>query len=359
METREEIIKRQTELSKKVENAYNEYMVEYAKMFEYFRKFESDPFFKDLFPEMKTITETNKMLCDMAIHNPIQYRQIDEKIKNHLKEQGIAMFDNNELFKKKYAYYELLIESLNTYCKDQSNLFPLNYQKKIDELADNGYFIYFEETPDFERFLTDNVQDNINFLVSLFSSNECNFLWYNCNLILKAGFASNNITEKNKAHDLQEALMCFENECYSSCARTLLALINNDHNNASNIFQDYFEKGISTGLENSVAITKQLQELDVCVLTNRWFKLDDYYKRIYLNRKKVTSEKFNRHQIIHGNYEEMKMPNKEFCVQLFTFYFSFKVISYYLQQIYDMNKEIEMDANIMSAQAIKNNKNLN
>ena len=205
-------------------------------------------------------------------------------------------------------------------------------------MAKNGYFLFYEQTPDFESFLTDNLENNIKTVTSYFSCKNWSMLVH-----IFTGWLEDNPDDwlrTIKTNDLREALFCLVNECYSSCTRTMLALMENEHENASNINADLVKPIITTGKERSIQISEQLKDINVTYFLECWKLMDDYYREITISAKNKSKRFINRNEVVHGVYWDTILPNRDSCLQLILFYISFKTISFFLQSIYDMKEMV-------------------
>lgn len=344
METREDVIKRQDQRSDELSNLYGSYMLAKEKYEEIFRNITDEP------PVFPGLDKTSKKSVNLGVVKA--YESDDPKIKETMKafvtahpvltspETKKLLSDFNE---KKYLYYRCLCDYMNMIDNDYKELFADEYKKKTFALADNGIFLFYEMTPDSEPFLVDDLGINMRFVLDSYSKDDFERLRYLLRNIIKNGYKSTNSLQKTKTVELCEAVACLMNGCFSSCARTMLALMENEHTNASNLDIDFFKKPITTGFNRSFSISKQLGDINISYLSDCWERLDSFYREITISISDKSKRFINRNEIVHGAYEDAIIPDKDTCIELILFYLSFKRISYFLQRVYDMKFEIEND----------------
>ena len=336
---REEIIKRQDEKSKSLSEKF-EKSRKARTIFTSVIKDIDEGFISELFGAPEKRSDCAKIISDLHSKNPEDYNEkvkiLNEKYPQLKSEEFKKAFSDWE--KAQFDYFSEFIDYLNMMDDDYKNLFSSEYKKKTFELAKNGYFLFYEQTPDFEPLLTDKVEENVKTVSSFFSSR---------NWIMLINTFSNWLEDNPddwlrtvKTNDLREALFCLVNGCYSSCTRTMLALIENEHENASNINADLLKPIITTGKERSIQISEQLKDVRINYFSECWKLMDDYYREITISVKNKSKRFINRNEVVHGVYWDAILPSRDSCLQLVLFYISFKTISFYLQSIYDMKEMV-------------------
>ena len=218
--------------------------------------------------------------------------------------------------------------------------FSETYKNKIFELAKNGYFLFFYDEPIFDDVLTDDSSKNEEIVCDYFLKDNNKMLREEISHYMSKN-ATGNEVERLKLSDLNEAVVCMQQGCYDSCCRTLTALIEHDHNKSSNIGANSFRKIISSGVGRAEAITKQINSMNIRYFKKIWNFMDKFYKDFNKPYKHKIEGLLNRHELVHGDYENMTIPTKEWCLKLFLFYFSFKHISFMLQFIFDAIDELK------------------
>ena len=350
---RMEIAKRQDEQARVLlekRNRFNRAEEKYRSFFIGVDKDGAKPF-GDL-PEKKS--ESFNRVIDIFVNNQEEYAKRRDRINELYPQFTSREFKDSmdEMWKYQYEYYKELIKYLNVMDEDYRNLFSEDYKKKTFEMAKNGLFVFYQQTPDMEEVLVDEVNKNIRSILDYIAMDNFGPL-----IQMLSGMFSeedpNDYLRTVKTRELKEAVSCLINHCYGSCARTMLALIENEHTNASNINRDFFTDKITKGKDRSVAISEQLGDINITYLSQCWELMDDFYKEITLNANKKSKRYINRNEVVHGVYWDAILPDRDSCTELILFYLSFKHISYFLQEVYDMktNMTEELIA-IMAREAI-------
>ena len=352
---RVEVIKRQDADSRTLAEKRERFYDAQDKWFEYFRKVDNND--ANIFGlQSDKRSDVFKNVIDLFLNNPESYNQKKKEIDSKYpwfksKEFKDALV---EMRKNQYDYYDAFVKYLNMVNNDYNMLFTEAYKKRTFDLANHGVFLFYEQTPDLEEFLIDNVEENKKIVLHLLSMDN-----YKPLLNMLSGFLfeddPNDYLRTIKTNELREAIFCLINGCYSSCTRTMLALIENEHTNASNINKDLFKDRVTKGHERSIEISKQLGEVNISYFSRCWELMNSFYKEITLNNNKKSNRFINRNEVVHGVYLDSILPNEETCVSLILFYMSFKAISFYLQEIYEMKTSIMEDALAIMARKAKNN----
>ena len=343
LKERLQIAKRQNEranilLRKRI--LFNQAQEKYRSFFLDIDKNEERPF--------KNISERKSeqfaKILDTFVNNPKEYDELLKEINNKYPWFNTKEFKDSliTMWNCEYDYYKELISYLNMLDNDYKTYFSENYKKKTFEMAKNGLFLFYELTPDFEEFLCDDISKNLNIVLNYFAMDDFGPL----RQMLSEVFTDedpNDFLRTVKTRELKEAVACLINDCYGSCARTMLALIENEHTNASSINRDFFEDKITKGKERSIEITNQLGEIKITYFSECWKLLDDFYKEITLNSNKKSNRFINRNEVVHGVYWDAILPDRNSCTELILFYLSFKHISYFLQEVYDMKTRMKED----------------
>lgn len=230
----------------------------------------------------------------------------------------------SKLIKNKVQYYVKLYLYWKMIDKDRKTVFDTSYRTLLDQLADRGWFLYFLQTPDIP-IEGKTVEDAEQVIEKMYGDNNCIYFSLFFKDIITVD--SKNELRKNKANDLQEALECLMNGAYQSCARTMFALLENEHVNASSL-----EKR-SRGVERADEITKYVKETGSAFYKNIWSKLNKQYKQLNCDTDKMNHSNINRNDLAHGKY--IHIATKVDCMKLMLLYATFKELSFYLQTMVD------------------------
>jgi hypothetical protein len=341
VEERNNAIKRQDAFAHEVEKAQQEFRTEEDKFIKYFS-------FSDSFssvdgtglPKVTTRTELTEYIVDLKKNNGKEFRELCKRSDKLKRSKGC--FDFGSYDKAKYAYYEKAINFFLMLDNDRITIFSPDYSKKVKDLAKEGWFLFYEDTPDLEPFLPAETNECIHKIIELYSMNDCAPLVQKFALVLDPSITRNDL-EKARTNDLKEALQCLINHCYNSCARTMASLLENDHLNASSIYADCFKTGIVTGLARAEAIEKQLPKL--VSYQDFWTDFNAFYKDFNLDKG---FKGFSRNHLVHGSYDRETTISD--CIQLILAFASFKKLSFSLQIIYDFKNSVINDLLIKSTQ---------
>lgn len=232
----------------------------------------------------------------------------------------------------KYKYYYKLFSYYKMINEDRKTLFDQEYMTTVDCLADMGIFLYYQQTPDFN--LEGKAVDEAKKLVlEYYTLSECYNLYYMFHNVLEQ--KTSNPLQINKTNDLAEALICLRFGAYQSCARTLFALLDNEHNNASSLYSR------SNGRVRAETIDSYVKEMGIEYYSKVWEKVNSYYRLLNCDTDKMDNSNLNRHDLIHGTYKHI--VTKEDCIKLFLLYATFKELSHYLQNMVDFQNDIKQD----------------
>lgn len=349
------IAKRQDEQAAVLAEKRDRFYRAQEKYRSYFKDVDKDD--AKLFGELpKRKSESFKRIIEIFLTKPSEYEKKRDEINAKYSQFNSQEFKESmiEMWKYQYEYYKELVHYLNTMEEDYRTLFNDSYKKKTFDLAKNGLFLFYEQTPDMEEVLTDDVENNISFVCDYFAMYDFDPLMQMLSMIF-ADEDPNDFLRTVKTRELKEAVVCLINDCYGSCARTMLALIENEHTNASSINRDFFGDRITKGTDRSIEITKQLGDINISYFSECWELMDAFYKEITLNSNKKSNRFINRNEVVHGVYWDSILPNRNSCIGLILFYLSFKRISYFLQEVYDMKTNINEELIAIMARKVKEN----
>ncbi len=213
-----------------------------------------------------------------------------------------------------HNYYSKYFEYLGYIANDRSTLFSHNYQKRIDELALKGCFLYFLQTPDFsldelseshwEQSIIEHFADNLGLFFSA---------W------IKRGNLTKNNLQKSKTLELESAIRAFNNNDYNSFARTIFALMENDSVQAANLEEQ------SKLYQRDPIIKKKIASIGYDYYINAYNMISAYYQKLTCNTDKWDKLQINRNALMHGNYE--RKTTKLDCIMLLTMFVSFKELT--------------------------------
>ena len=244
----------------------------------------------------------SQVFVDEEKHSDIMSKMNEiPELKKHgemVDEIAISAFD----FVRAYCDLESKIQ------QDREKLFSKEYMDKMAQLADEGVFLYFLETPDMPLLDEELTAQKI---IDLFYHSNCfslQTLFYN---IMQLRDASPSMKRKTDDIDICFQLLIFGySHCqnnngayYRSVARNMFALLDAEHKKCANVFEGFFEKKktFRNGLQRSLKIQQLVNNLNVQWENTVWEKINEYYRKITIKDKQ--DGVIHRNSIIHGDYE--------------------------------------------------------
>lgn len=232
----------------------------------------------------------------------------------------------------KYEYYKLFYQYINVVLKDREALFDSRYLTNLEKLADKGWFLYFMRTPDFELF--DDSDKTIAYITRFFCSDDYAELvkWIRPVLELQTGSES---MRDRKIIDLTEAIACLIHGAFRSCARTMIAILENEHRLCSDLLPK------SRGIDRAKKIDENIYNLEVEYYYKAWEKMNDYFKTLNADIDKSTDFELNRNEIVHGEYR--RNVSAQDCLKLILLFSSFKELTFVVMNKIEIEEELNND----------------
>ena len=251
----------------------------------------------ELLPDCDTDADRLKALIDCTQDGTAPFHDITAAMKT-IPEFAECEKLNVEVGK---AYYEFFCanDALNRRIdSDRSILFTPPYRKRMRQLADDGVFLYFLETPDLPLLEEECTSD---YILESFSCAE----YLSARELLSTFYQVPNpgIRLQRKLEDAHAALEMMYNGCYRSAAKNWFALIEHEHKRCADILEGYWEvkKEYKNGGQRSEKIYMIVNDMMGEWDTEAWNKIDSYYKKLTANHKS-SDITLNRNPIIHGDY---------------------------------------------------------
>lgn len=331
----EQIIKRQDEFAEQCMGLHAKMDSIQDEMVNILEKIPTTEIYEKYFPEAGRIRkhplETLYDLIQFRIANPEKAVQLNSEL-NSFPEYKEFLNKLQEFDEIKYRYYYKLFSYYKMINDDRKVLFGEEYMNTVDALADSGVFVYYQQTPDL-NFDGKTVDEAEKLIMEFYTINECDNLYYMFNNVIKQN--TNNPLQISKTNDLAEALICLKFGAYQSCARTLFALLDNEHVNASSLYLR------SNGRERANAIESYVKEMGIDYYSKVWAKVNYYYRLLNCDTDKIDKADLNRHDLMHGTY--IHTVTQEDCIKLFLLYATFKELSHYLQNMVDFQNDLKQD----------------
>lgn len=313
-----QVIHRQNLVGEAVAKKYDLFCLAQNRLAELYR---TDPIISNI---LKSVENMSQAECSKYLRS-----SKNDMKSSHRYEESIKL--NDELTKAQIDYYETLFSYIKMIDNDRKELFSPYYLKRLDELADAGYLLYYLQTPDLAyEWLINSDWENI--IVNSFEI-HIDLIFSE---MLATGLVSNNKLEMMKTEALRNSIKLFKDKMYDPCARELFNLIENDYSNTDN----YVKKNRRKMAEKTEFIRKKVGLLNYEYFINAFGKIASFYKLITVNTDDWDKKEINRNALSHGNYDRITTKND--CVKLFMMYISFKEISYYVQRIDDLFEHLRI-----------------
>lgn len=256
-------------------------------------------------PQLKTILSCGDLKIDImthaleqAINNTADFQEITSKMKEipELCENS-ALID--DIAKACYEYIVAFINLENKIADDRKKLFSPEYNDKIDELANNGTFLYFLETPDLP-LLEDKCDEK--FILESFAFNECT----NLKILLHPFVCNKNtssLSMQRKSEDIYIIVELINNGYYRTATRNLFALLDSEHKKGSLAFDGitYKIKKLKNGQQRAGRICKLVDRIGNEWMKRAWLKINDYFKKVASTQPMPNV--LHRNSIVHGDYD--------------------------------------------------------
>ncbi len=285
--------------------------------------YEQYPEIQNILPICNAEIETTKALFEEVSNTSSELHDISAKMKTI-----------PELIKCKIlevtvakAYYDFFCsyDELNGRIEaDRKVLFSYEYREKMRDLANDGVFLYFLETPDLPLL---SEECNADYILESFSFGE-----YLSARTLFSSFCQIDTSGKplkRKMEDAHAALEMMFNGYYRSAARNWFALIEHEHKRCANTLEGYWEakREYKNGRQRSEKISALIEGLESSWDQEAWELIDKYYKRL-TKHTKTDSRILNRNAIIHGDYESDSLDVSENdAIRLFLLWVNLRVIT--------------------------------
>lgn len=331
----EQIIKRQDEFSEQCAFLHDKMSSVQDEMVALIKNIPTEEIYKkyynDAVKSKKHPLEILDHIIQFRTEHPAKAAQLNAEL-NSFPEYKIFLKKLQEYDEIKYMYYYKLFSYYKMINEDRKNIFDEEYMNTVDALADRGIFLYYQQTPDL-NLEGKTVDEAEKLVLELYTVNECFNLYFMFHNVFEQ--KTTNSLQINKTNDLAEAFICLRFGAYQSCARTMFALLDNEHNNASSLYTR------SNGRERAEAIEGYIKEMGIEYYSKVWKKLNSYYRLLNCDTNNMDVVNLNRHDLVHGTYQHI--VTKEDCIKLILLYATFKEMSHYLQQMVDFQNDIKQD----------------
>lgn len=332
---------KQDQMEYKMNMLYIEKEKAYEAMYSAIKSMPTDAFSMIGFDTNTGFDGFSKLYEDKKKYNDL-IKELSKVPQYKIMQKSVSDYDQ-----AKYNYYLSFYDYVNLILKDRERLLDEDYILKIKELGEKGWFIYFLRTPDFPLF--EKVDDSIHYLYHLYCSKNYEWLkrWILPLLNTKNGLQT---THDMKIDDLTEAINCMINGAYRSCARTLFALLENEHRLCSNLLPK------ARGLDRANKINENIVNLKVEYYYEAWEQMNEYFKIYNLDFTKNDIDELNRNELAHGEYKR-KVTDKD-CLKLIFLLASFKELTFVVRNKIEIEEEFGNDLRLYLLKEGKYEKNI-
>lgn len=261
-------------------------------------------------------------LKEKMMSNP-KYRESDELAKN-------LQPAFNDFFKA-------LIDVENHTLKEYK-LYTDKYKEKLDYYADQGLFLYCQNTPDLP---VDDDEVTIDDFYEYYLTDDAMYLKNTFETFVVNAPAMGEINMR-EANDIVASFNLLLEGKHWAALRNLYALIDHHHKLCSDIFNGYREmrQEFKNGKARSEYIDTLFSEMSFNNYEHKWKKVNEAIEEI----NKGTGNRFvSRNAIIHGDYENKEVnPQAKDVINVFLIYVTMRQMVDRLANIEDALKNFEL-----------------
>lgn len=237
----------------------------------------------------------------------------------------------NELSQATFEYFYALMKLNEQIDSDRKTMFSQEYISRMDELADNGIFLYHLETPDFP--LLSGYDDQ--FILDSLAFDNC----MSAKTLLLALFMIPDMGEsmKRKQEDIYISVELMNHGFHRTAARNWFSLIESEHKKCANAFEGFWEKkkNLKTGLLRAKKIDSLIHDFNLEWEKHAWEKLNAYYEKI--TKGDLFDGIVNRNSVMHGDYQSDKLDVTMYDnIKLLLLYINLRIIADYICNLEDL-----------------------
>lgn len=234
-----------------------------------------------------------------------------------------------------FEYVDAFID-FNLHYEKEQKLYSIKYLEKMNSLADEGFFLYCLNTPDWP-IDDDNV--TINDLCDFLLDENCLYLYG----VIATYVENGNFGEiyQREAYDLKAAFSLLIQKHYWASLRSMYSLIEHHHKLCAEAFNGYYnvKKEFKNGKQRSETIGKLFEGLSKRY-EEIWCKIDKAIKEINCSDgKKFVS----RNDIVHGDYQKIEVnPNAVDVLKTILIYVTLRQMVEHLKIIEEIVKNVNL-----------------
>jgi len=249
--------------------------------------------------------------------------------------------ESNELAKKIQPafmdFFKALIDIENHTAKEYE-LYTDKYKEKLDYYADQGLFLYCQNTPDLP---VDDDDVSIDDFYEYYLTDDAMYLKNTFETFVVNAPAMGEINMR-EANDIVASFNLLLEGKYWASLRNLYALIDHHHKLCSDIFNGYrkMRQEFRNGKARSEYIDDLFSEMTFNNYEHKWKKIDEAIEEI----NRGTGTRFvSRNAIIHGDYENKEVnPQAKDVINVFLIYVTMRQMVDRLANIEDALKNFEL-----------------
>ena len=241
-----------------------------------------------------------------------------------------------KMFEIELDFYKSFIQFNNKIIDDRKVIFTKEYQEKIDEYAETGWFFNYLASPDLP-LLHDFCDEQ--YICEAFTFKGC----YNIKTLLSTWFTQKPPSEsmRRKTEDLIDVINLINNKGYRTAARNVFALLESESKNCSNAFRNIENKRktLRTGVERAEEIERIINSLNIEWHKGTWKAINGYYKKAASNT--IYPGIINRNRLIHGDYydEHLDVSLKD-VIKLLMLWVNYRMISDFIQYVVELEADL-------------------
>lgn len=249
--------------------------------------------------------------------------------------------ESNELAKKIQPafmdFFKALIDIENHTAREYE-LYTDKYKEKLDYYADQGLFLYCQNTPDLP---IDDDDVSIDDFYEYYLTDDAMYLKNTFETFVVNAPAMGEINMR-EANDIVASFNLLLEGKYWASLRNLYALIDHHHKLCSDIFNGYrkMRQEFRNGKARSEYIDDLFSEMTFNNYEHKWKKIDEAIEEI----NRGTGTRFvSRNAIIHGDYENKEVnPQAKDVINVFLIYVTMRQMVDRLANIEDALKNFEL-----------------
>lgn len=293
-----------------------------------------DEFLHKFSPSNDTDMEIMNELVDILKNKDKNgYSELKKKL---MQDKHYAEADeiSKEMPKVFFEFLDALIET-EQFMAEEYKLFSDKYKTKMDEYAEQGLFLYCQNTPDLP---IDDDDITIDDIYNHFLNDDAMYLKGIFEVFVQFGDAVGDIN-KREADDLVASYHLLIEGKYWAALRNLYSLIDHHHKLCADIFNGFenTKEKFRNGKERSNYIGRLFEKTKVFYYEEVWHKLDAAIGEMNTN----SGKRFvSRNSIVHGDYEIPEVnPQAKDVINVFMLYVTLRQMIDHMANIEEATRD--------------------